>query len=293
MQQSTKVPSRLAKFADGLRIIFKILGIFLPHLFRILSLKFTEARHNRTYKPVASPKNIVIIGGSFAGVKVAKWLADAVPTGFRVVIIEKNSHFNYWFAFPRYSVVAGYEKDAFIPYDAVFGSCIKKGSLLHIQAEASSITDSQVLLKNGEAIDYTYLVVATGSSQPPPAKMISVEADGAQDELRENQRNIAVAQRIAVIGSGAVGIEVATDIKGYFSEKNVTLFSSRDVIMPNFAPKLRDHVRDGMEKLGVDIRYHSRPRALPDGKTVQFPDGRTEVYDLVVSHNDHSCIIPT
>jgi len=207
-----------------------------------------------------------------------------VPTGYRVVLIEKNSHFNYWFAFPRYSVIKGYEEGAFIPYEDILAGPIKKGSLLRVQAEAADVTDKQVVLANGEAMEYEYLVIATGSSQPPPAKMKSLDREGAAGELRANQGRIAAAKRIAVIGSGAVGVEVASDIKGYFPDKAVTLFSSRDVVMPSFAPKLRTHVASRLEHLGVDLRYHARPRALEGGKAVQFPDGTTEEFDLVVSY---------
>lgn len=35
------------------------------------------------------------------------------------------------------------------------------------------------------------------------------------------------AKNIAVIGGGAVGVELATDIKSYYPEKSVTLVHSR------------------------------------------------------------------
>jgi NADH dehydrogenase FAD-containing subunit len=50
---------------------------------------------------------IVIIGGSFTGVQLSKILVDSLPTGYRVLLIERNSHLNYSFNFPRYSVSKG------------------------------------------------------------------------------------------------------------------------------------------------------------------------------------------
>jgi NADH dehydrogenase FAD-containing subunit len=274
--------SRLTMVANGIRLFRMTLGLFLPHSMRLLRLWIATIHNSLSYKPVDSPQNIVVVGGSFAGVQVAKWLANTVPTGYRVVLVEKNSHFNFLFAFPRYSVVSGYEQGAFIPFDDILRGAIRKGSLWHIQAEASGATANQVLLANGQAIDYAYLVVATGSWQKPPAKMSSTEHEDACGELRDVQCGIAEATRIAVVGSGAVGVEIAADIKSYFPDKDVTLFSSRNVVMPTFGPKLQTHVTNILNTLGVVVRYNARPNVLPDGKTIQFSDGTTEDFDLVV-----------
>ena len=278
-----KAPSRLTKAANSMRLFVKMLGLFLPYSMRLLRIRIGAIYHNFTYKSVASPKNVVVVGGSFAGIQVANWLANAVPTGYRVVLVEKNSHFNYMFAFPRYAVVSGYEQGAFIPYEDILGGAIKKGSLLHMRAEAFTATASQLLLADGQAIDYAYLVIATGSSQPPPAKWVSTGREGACDEIRSTQREIAEASRIAVLGSGAVGVEIAADIKTYFPDKSVTLFSSRSVVMPQFGLKLQVDVANTLETIGVAVRYNTRPKALPGAKTIQLPDGTTEDFDLVVS----------
>ncbi|KAF1847080.1 FAD/NAD(P)-binding domain-containing protein [Cucurbitaria berberidis CBS 394.84] len=289
-------PSWLTTAANSIHLFSSVLGLVLPYGIRLLRLRITTIYHTFTYKAIDSPKNIVVVGGSFAGIHVANWLANAVPTGYRVVLVEKNSHFNYLFAFPRYAVVTGYEQGAFIPYENILSGAIKKGSLLHIHEKASGVTPSQVLLADGQAIDYAYLIVATGSSQPPPAKMASTGREGACDELHKLQRGVAEASRIAVLGSGAVGVEMAADIKTYFPDKSVTLFSSRDVVMPSFGPKLQLKVANILESIGVTIRYNARPQTLPGSKMIQLQDRSTEEYDLVLSctgQNPNSGILST
>jgi NADH dehydrogenase FAD-containing subunit len=39
-----------------------------------------------------------------------------LPSGYRVVVIEKHDHFQFTWALPRFSVVSGHERKAFIPY---------------------------------------------------------------------------------------------------------------------------------------------------------------------------------
>lgn len=279
---------------DKIRLYGSMLSIMIPYGLRLLRFKLGAIYHNFTFKLVDSPKNIVVVGGSFAGIQIAKYLADAVPTGYRVVLVEKNSHFNYLFAFPRFAAVAGYERDAFIPYENILSSGIKKGALLHVHAEASTVTHKQVVLKNGETIDYAYLILATGSSQQPPAKMIALDRDGACEEMRGIQQSIAEAKSVAVVGAGAVGVEIAGDVKTYFPDKSVTLFSSRDAVMPGFGKKLQVRVGDILKGLDVDIRCNVRPKVLPGGKSLQLGDGKVEEFDVVVSNHTHppqECIL--
>ncbi|KAH7371024.1 hypothetical protein BKA66DRAFT_611676 [Pyrenochaeta sp. MPI-SDFR-AT-0127] len=275
--------SWLLKAVNNVQLFTRVLGFILPYSVRLLRLRITAIYHNLTYTPVDNPKNVVIVGGSFSGVHLANWLANAVPTGYRVVLVEKNSHFNYLFAFPRYAVVPGYEQGAFIPYSDILRSATKKGSLLHIHTNAIRATASQLELADGQTIDYAYLVIATGSSQPPPAKMRSFKHDLACEELRSIQRRVAQADNIAILGSGAVGVEIAADIKSYFPEKNVTLFSSRSAVMPNFGKKLQIHVTNSLNKLGVAVRYNERPQAIPGADEIRFPDGKTEEFDFILS----------
>lgn len=277
------VSAKEATFFDKVRLYAGMLSFMIPYSLRLLRFKLGAMYHNFTYKLVDSPKNIVVVGGSFAGIQVAKYLANAVPTGYRVVLVEKNSHFNYLFAFPRFAAVAGYERDAFIPYEDILSSGIKKGSLLHHHAEAASVTETQVVLSNGESIDYACLILATGSSQQPPAKMIALNRDDACEEMRGIQQSIAQAANVAVVGAGAVGVEIAGDIKTYFPDKNVTLFSSRDAVMPGFGKMLQERTVEILNSLRVDTRCQSRPKILPGGKSVQFADESVEEFDVVVS----------
>jgi NADH dehydrogenase FAD-containing subunit len=238
--------------------------------------------HGWTYQVGESPKNVVIVGGSFAGIQAAKFLTETLPSGWRVVLIEKNSHFNFLFAFPRFSVVPGYEKKAFIPYgDITRGAPI--GSFQYIQDFVTKIDSGAVWLKSGEKIDFSYLVLATGSTQQLPAKAASTDREGACEELRSVQHQIQDAQRIAIIGAGAVGVEVATDIKSFHSAKDVTIFSSRDKLLPSFGSELHDCASKIMGEMGVVMRYNERATVLPDAKSLQLSNGDVEKFDLIVS----------
>ncbi|EHY55746.1 hypothetical protein HRR83_009183 [Exophiala dermatitidis] len=238
------------------------------------------ASHRWTYRETPNPKTVVILGGSYAGTWLARRLSETLPTGYKAVLIERNSHFNHLFAFPRYSVVPGREHQAFIPYDGI-SAYGPPGILQHIRASAVGITPTQVKLSSGESLDYEYLAIATGSWQPPPSKASSTEKAEACVELQGSQRRIHDANSIAVVGGGPVGVQIATDIAAYFPDKNVTLVHSRPQLLSNFGPKLHGNVVEALKRLNVDIILGERPQ-LREKSTLSYSDGRNVQYDLVI-----------
>lgn len=87
-----------------------------------------------------------------------------------MVLIEKNSHFQHLFAYPRFAVAAGVDTHkAFIPYTpGTFANCPKDSGVV-VQARASDLTKSSVRLdrtvlldgRHVDSIAYAYLVSVT------------------------------------------------------------------------------------------------------------------------------------
>ncbi|KAI1344204.1 hypothetical protein F5Y15DRAFT_365834 [Xylariaceae sp. FL0016] len=272
--------------SDKARFVFKLLRFFVPQGFRVLGQRIAAQHHSLTYKPTPNRKNVVIIGGSFAGIHLARRLAQSLPTGYKVVLIEKNSHFNFAFQFPRVSVMPEREHTVFIPYDGIVQGA-PEGIFTQIRDTVTSIEDNYVVLTSGEKIDYSYLALATGSSQPAPVKASSAERRDACMELRGMQQRIEKSQRIALIGAGAVGIEISTDIKDLYPNKEVTLIHSRSKVMNQFGKKLSDYTEQRLKDLGIRTLLNERPQVPADlsseePKTLTFSDGHSETFDLVI-----------
>lgn len=281
----------------AVRDVLKLLKFSFPFLisygFKRLAQRISAFIHALVYKPGPSPKNVVIIGGSFAGILLARRLCESLPSGYRVVLVEKNTHFHYPFVFPRFSVVKGHEPKAFIPYDEILCSG-RKGVLLGIfQRRCGTVTEvtrDSVTLATGEVIHFEFLAIATGTSSPHPSELASPDKHGACEELRVVQGQIRNAESIAVVGGGAVGVELVTDIKSWYPEKHVTLVHSRDRLLHAFGPRLHERVMEEMEKLGITVRLGQRPQIRLDGDektrqnaTLVFPDGQADSFGLVVS----------
>ncbi|KAF2876450.1 hypothetical protein BDV95DRAFT_590566 [Massariosphaeria phaeospora] len=268
---------------DNLYLIAKILVYILPYSLTLLRQRFSAFRHRHVYTalPASETKNVVVIGGSFAGVQIVKRLSETLPTGYRVVLLEKNSHLNYLFAFPRLAVARGLENWGFIPYKGITEGA-PRGVFEHIKGEALEVTDGEVVLRNRERIGYEYLVVATGTSSSLPSKVTSTEREAARQELRGMQDRIADAKRIAVVGGGAVGVELVGDIKSFYPEKEVSLIHSRDSLLNSFGRELHKHVMQVFEEMGVAVLLNERPSIPEAGGTLRLLDGRELEFDLII-----------
>lgn len=267
----------------------RVFGKFFPDILKFaLSLLVDRIRafvHRFTYKSLPSCQNVVVVGGSFAGAFLAKRLAESLPTGYKVILIEKNSHFNYTFNFPRYSVVEKREQRAFIPYDG-FMKNVPRGIFEQIRDIATGITNEEVQLASRRSIPFAYLAIATGVMQTPPAKLLASEKLEACAELRTLQNKIREAKKIAIVGAGAVGVQMAGDIKTLYPEKIVVLIHSRQQLLSTFGPRLHAYVMEKLSGMGVDVRLGERP-SLPSTSSweaveLTFRDGNTEHFDLVV-----------
>lgn len=88
------------------------------------------------------------------GVNTAQQLATQFHNRFRVLLIEKNSHFQHLFAFPRFAVATGVDTHkAFIPYvPGTFANC-PPGSGSVVQARVTGLSKSAVTLDRKVKLD--------------------------------------------------------------------------------------------------------------------------------------------
>lgn len=145
-----------------------------------------------------------------------------------------------------------------------------------------------VSLKDMET-DFDGQVIATGTKLTPPSTLPSSDKADGVTYLREHANKVEKSSNIAIIGGGAVGVQMATDIKEIYPEKAVTLIHSREQIMNKFHPQLDGIIKQRCEELGIKLKLGSRVK-LPakgyptDGSTfnVELMDGSSVSTDFAV-----------
>lgn len=233
----------------------------------------------------ATPKNVVVIGGSYVGLNVAESLAKASNDNFRVLLIEKNSHFQHLFAFPRYALSTKLDTHkAFIPYQA---SRLGQQGLI-VQAKAVHLSKDTVTLdreveldgKLTDSIPFAALAITTGTKLSPPSTLPGADKLSGTAYLREHAARVEAARKIVIIGGGAVGVQMATDIKQLFPSKSVTLVHSRPTLMSKFDARLHAVVAQRCEELGVQtVLGRGRVKLPEEGYPTDGREFDVEVQD--------------
>ncbi|KAJ7633470.1 FAD/NAD-P-binding domain-containing protein [Mycena polygramma] len=231
-------------------------------------------------------KNIVVVGGSYCATYIIDNLAPKVHKTHRVIMIEKNSHMQHIFAFPRMSAVPGFAHKAFIPFTNAYHEAPPRSTSI-VQGIVTTILPDKVILASGQEIPYEYLIMATGTGKLPLELTTKIESVDSFQQLQERMRR---AKNIAIVGGGAFGIQLAFDAKEYYPSKSVTLIHSRDQLLNRFHPKLDSLVKERAAAVGVNLILGQRVKVPPNGFPISGPsynvelaDGRLVPVDVAVS----------
>lgn len=178
-------------------------------------------------------KTVVILGGSFAGLKIAHLLLQKtlpVVKGLKVIVVSKSTHMYWNLAAPR-AIVPGQIPDekVFQPIKPAFAK-YSSSNFEFVLGEATSVDPDvkKVEISTAEGareLEYDVLVVTTGSSAvggSPWKQGNSYEESLAA--LHETQEKVKKAKSIVLGGGGVTGVETAGELGfEYGKEKQITL----------------------------------------------------------------------
>lgn len=222
-------------------------------------------------------KRIVIVGGGYLGVQLAK----SLDTEADVTLVEPRSHFVHTPAMIRALVEPSNLDRALIPY----ADLLKRGEI--VQARAKSISATHVTLEDGRDILADYVVVATGSGNVMPFKPATDDIDSFRADSARIHDMLRTANSVAIVGAGAVGTELAGEIAHFMPDKSICLVSSEPSLFPQMPPKLGAALYDKLTAAGVKTILGVRAETLesltePYAGTLRLSNGDTITADLIV-----------
>lgn len=245
---------------------------------------------------------IVIIGGGFAGINLAKELAN--HKGIEVTLVDKN---NYNFFPPLiYQVATAFLEPSSISYPFRKFFAGKKNLQFRLGELQKVIpAENKIILNNGE-LHYDQLVFATGAEtsyfgmenvkkNAIPMKTLN-DAIEMRNTLLKNLEKAAITKdirkrrallTIVVAGGGPTGVEVS----GMFAEmrKNILLreypelstaasqiylVDGGDALLSPMSKQSQEDTLEAVTKLGVVVKLNTRVIDYKDD-TVFFADGKT------------------
>ncbi|KAG8748717.1 hypothetical protein FRC10_000108 [Ceratobasidium sp. 414] len=244
---------------------------------------------------LTSTRTVVVLGASYGGHRAVQILLQVLPSDWRIVVIERNTHFNHLYAFPRLAVVEGHEHKAFIPYTNIFkilnleqrqlDDPVSSGHEL-VHAHVTRIEKTRVFYTRispgvvpgssvEHSVDYDYLIYALGSHLPSPinvwadplsvhgqSDLPKINSHGEKPEgtswLRAAQARVKEAHSVLVVGGGALGVQFASDVAALYPQKDITLVHSGACLLPRFGEWMHNAAMEGLKELGVTVLLSSR-----------------------------------
>lgn len=245
-------------------------------------------------------KEIVIIGGGFAGINLVKQLGG--KKGIQVTLVDKN---NYNFFTPLlYQVATGMldVSSISIPFRTFFQGKdnlrYRLGALEEVIPE-----ENKVKLTTGE-LEYDYLVIATGTisnyfgmenikKNALPMKSVDQAIKLRNYLLRqaekytytEDEDEKRKMRNIVISGAGPSGVEVAgmlaemsktilKDIYPELDQKNMNLYlvDGAPYVLPPMREKSQKYTKESLEKMGVIVKLNKMVSDYKDDKVI-FKDG--------------------
>src|SRR3979411_2924083 len=159
----------------------------------------TRTGDDMTESNQAGRPTVVVVGGGYGGIAVAKALDETSD----VVLVEPKDAFMHNIAALRALVDPSWLPRIFLPYDGLLAD----GRV--VRDRAVVVDPHRVVTASGEELSADYVVLATGSRYPFPAKTDLVDADHAQEQVRQTHRALAQADRELLVGAGRVDLEWA------------------------------------------------------------------------------------
>ncbi|KAJ1977145.1 hypothetical protein H4R34_003701 [Dimargaris verticillata] len=223
--------------------------------------------------------HVVVVGGSFAGLMAAQELEkQAAHLNVYITVIDKREASFHNISSLRALVDPSLAPKLWIPFDRALQG--KRSRI--IQAAVAEVHPHHLVLSDGRHMTFDILLLATGSDYPSPAKIDSLYVQPGIEETRRHQRHIKQAQRVLIIGGGAVGVELAGEIASEYPDKTVTLVQAKHQLLPDeYHPGFREKARQALEKLGVHVELNDRVivpgsqpiRDCPDTRTLRTVNG--------------------
>jgi NADH:ubiquinone reductase (H+-translocating) len=249
--------------------------------------------------PSTEMPRVVIIGGGFGGLKLAKQLKGK---NFQVVLIDKHNYHAFQPLFYQVATAGLDPGSIAYPFRKIFSTL---GNHYFRMAEVQNIdlASNKVQTNIGD-IDYDYLVIATGATsnffglknieeKSMPMKTVA-EALDIRSLMLQNLENALLTDNvndkdslmgIAIVGGGPTGVELAgalaelrKDIlpKDYpdldMRVMDIHLIEANGRVLKEMSEESSAKALDVLVKMGVDVRLNTRVSDY-DGATISCKSG--------------------
>jgi NADH dehydrogenase len=258
--------------------------------------------------PTTSQPRILIIGGGFAGIELAKRLRKLEA---QIVLLDKNNYHTFQPLLYQVATAALEADSIAYPFRKIFQ---KQENLIFRMAEVTKVRpqDNCIETSIGE-IPYEYLVIAVGSQtnyfgmkdveqKSLPMKSIP-QAIALRNMILENfEKALLVSgigdreslMNVVVVGGGPTGVEMAGslgELKRHvlphdypeldFDRMQIHIIDMSDRLLSAMSPEASASAEKFLKKFGVNLWLKTRVTAY-DGKALMLSNGKKLLTSSVI-----------
>ncbi|KAM3446733.1 hypothetical protein MY3296_009402 [Beauveria thailandica] len=271
--------------------------------------------------PSASPLpitvRVLVAGGSYAGLGVAVNLLDLhdgvsprmnwepfvadkdwPQINFQVTVVDERDGFLHIVGAPLALADQAYSKKAWVQFKDMTdlqreNITFVHGSVSHVDCAAKKATVVLHGTDEAQTFEYDYFCAATGYRRVWPVVPQSLTYKAYLEETAKHIQAVGAAKHgVLVVGGGAVGIEMAAELKLCMPHVKVALAHSRDKLLSSegLSDECKDVSLDLLKDAGVEVLLNHRLESSDkvdsaDGEPkylARFTNGRTMEASVVI-----------
>jgi NADH dehydrogenase FAD-containing subunit len=255
-----------------------------------------------------STHNILILGGSFAGISEAHQLlrhvlpplSAASNIAYKVTLVSPSAYLYWKIGAPRALVAPNLipiEKqfyrieDGFKEYPASRFQFIQASAIsLDPNTKtviAKPISEERPLDEKTIKVAYDSIVICTGVTQASTVYFQDGTDAATRQALKDMHKRLPEAQTIVVAGGGPAGTETAGELgSAYGKSKDITILSGSDRLLPGLRPAIGHEAADRLKGLGVKTINNVKVVSAEEsnGKTtLKFSNGTSRTVDVYIA----------
>lgn len=249
-------------------------------------------------------KRIVIIGGGFAGLKLAKKLSKSK---YQIVLLDRNNY--HTFQPLLYQIAMGGLEPSSITYP--LRKSIRGDSAFFRMATVEEVNaEEQILITNKGKLKYDLLVIASGSKSnffgnvklennsftlktiPGALDIRSLLFQSLEEAVLKKKNDILL--NIVIVGGGPTGVEIAgalSELKNHilpkdypeliFTNFNIYLIEGTEKVLNGMSASASFHAAKYLEGIGVIIKKNQLVKDY-DGSRVTLNTGEVIYTNMVI-----------
>ena len=226
--------------------------------------------------PAAAPplRDIVLLGGGHAHVQVLKRFGMAPQAGLRFTIVAREPHSPYSGMLPGF--VAGDYAWEDLHIDLVRLAAFAGARFIAAEATGLDLANRRIEFGDRPPLRYDVLSINTGGT--PGVRFASefvtpVKPIGRFLPVWRRIAEERALRRLAIVGAGPGGVELALAIASRFAEIDIALLEAGAQILNGFAPGARSRLGTALAQRDITVETGFRVAEAAAGRVVA-EDGR-------------------